>query len=286
MRAQSICSANPTCFRQQQQQQLQWYAVPMHPHKGTVGLRPIPPCVRASELCTTDGARTSQQQQQQQQRLVRRRVISPPYDLRARKPYTHPCSRISTSREVFSRGEPALTCCRDCSCPPEGRDKPTPWYADVIFLSIEPSTPTGRPRSHLLVDVPPPTPISAQELPAPDLHWRERRTRIKGKGHWDNRQRRPRSHLTTALAFNTHPCSRMHSTVVLIEGKAALTLAWIVCTLPAAPIPAQELSQATPFPLQRRPRSHFAHSPLRSDRTRIAPSPLKNLDSSRVGGNL
>ena len=78
----------------------------------------------------------------------------------------------------------------------------------------------------------------------------------------------------------------MRPTVLLVEGKAALTLAWIVCTLPAAPIPAQELSQATPFPLKRRPRSHFAHSLLCSDRTRIAPSPLKNLDSSRVVGNL
>ena len=136
LRAQSICSATLACFRQQQQQQLQWYTVSMHPHKGTVGLRPIPPCVRASELCTTDDARTSQQHQQQQQRrqrLVRRIVISPPYDLRARKPYTHPCSRTSTSREVFSRGEPALTCCRDNSCPPGGRDNTTPWYADVIF---------------------------------------------------------------------------------------------------------------------------------------------------------
>ena len=86
LRAQSICFANLACFRQQQQQQLQWYTVSMHPHKGTVGLRPIPPCVRASELYTTDGARTSQQhqqqqQQQRQQRLVRRIVISPPYDL-------------------------------------------------------------------------------------------------------------------------------------------------------------------------------------------------------------
>ena len=109
LRAQSICSANLACFRQQQQQQLQWYTVSMHPHKGTVGLRPIPPCVRASELCTTDGVRTSQpqqqqQQQQRQQRLVRRIVISPPQDLQARKPRTHPCSRTSTSREVLQSG--------------------------------------------------------------------------------------------------------------------------------------------------------------------------------------
>ena len=107
LRAQSICSAHLACFRQQQQQQLQWYTVSMHPHKGTVGLRPIPPCVRASGLCTTDGTRTSQrqqQQQQQQQRLVRRRVVSPPHNLRARKLHTHPCSRTSTSREVLQSG--------------------------------------------------------------------------------------------------------------------------------------------------------------------------------------
>ena len=121
LRAQSIHSANPACFRQQQQQQLQWYTVSMHPHKGTVGLRLIPPCVQASKLCTTDGARTSQQQQQQQQQLVCRRVISPPYNLRAPEPRTHPCSRTSTSCDALCREEPALICCRDYSCPPEGR---------------------------------------------------------------------------------------------------------------------------------------------------------------------
>ena len=78
----------------------------------------------------------------------------------------------------------------------------------------------------------------------------------------------------------------MRPAFLLVEGKAALTLAWMMCTLPAAPIPAQELTQATLFPPKRRPRSHFALSPTCSDRTRIAPSPLKNLDSSRVVGNL
>ena len=135
LRAQSTSSATfaSLCIQPQQQQQL--YAVPAHPHKEDGRATPDSlPCMRAPELCITDGARTSQQQQQQQQqRLVRRMVISPPYDLRAHKPYTHPCSRTSTSCEVFGRGEPALTCCRDCSCPPEERDKPTPWYADVIF---------------------------------------------------------------------------------------------------------------------------------------------------------
>ena len=76
-------------------------------------------------------------------------------------------------------------------------------------------------------------------------------------------------------------CMRQSSS--LVKGKAALTLAWMACTLPAAPIPAQELTQATLFPLKRRPRSHFALSPTCSDRTRTAP--LKNLDSSRVVGN-
>ena len=76
----------------------------------------------------------------------------------------------------------------------------------------------------------------------------------------------------------------MRPTVLLVEGKAALTLAWMACTLPAAPIPAQELTPATLFPLKKRPRSHFALSPTCSDRTRTAP--LKNLDSSRVVENL
>ena len=159
MRAQSICSANLACFRQQQQQQLQWYTVSMHPHKGTVGLRPIPPCVRASELCTTDSARTSQkqqqQQQQQQQRLVRRRLISPPYDLRAPKPRTHPCSRTSTSCDAFVGKSPHSYAAGITRARPRGEDKTTPWYADVIFLSIELSTLTARPRSHLLVDAHP-----------------------------------------------------------------------------------------------------------------------------------
>ena len=75
----------------------------------------------------------------------------------------------------------------------------------------------------------------------------------------------------------------MRPTFLLVEGKAALTLAWMACTLPAAPIPAQELTQATLFPPKRRPRSHFALSPTCSDRTRTAP--LKNLDSSRGVGN-
>ena len=235
-------------------------------------------------------------------------VISPPHNLRAPKLHTHPCSRTSTSREVFSRGEPALTCCRDCSCPPEGRDKPTPWYADVIFLSIEPSTPTGRPRSHLLVDVPPPTPISAQELPAPDLHWRERRTRIKGKGHWDNRQRRPRSHSATAPAFNTHPCSRTHATCIVTrrrEGRAHIGLDDVhsagsthPCsrTLPSNAFPVAEKTALTFCALSTmfRPNTHCAipaqefgqfssgwesigrRAHLHSEH----PFPLKNLDSS------
>ena len=75
----------------------------------------------------------------------------------------------------------------------------------------------------------------------------------------------------------------MRPTFLLVEGKAALTFAWMACTLPAAPIPAQELAQATLFPPKRRPRSHFALSPTCSDRTRTAP--LKNLDSSRGVGN-
>ena len=106
LRAQSICSAHLACFRQQQQQQLQWYTVSMHPHKGTVGLRPIPPCVRASELCTTDSARTSQQhqqqQQQRQQRLVRRIVISPPYDLRAQTIHSSLLKNINEPRSLQS----------------------------------------------------------------------------------------------------------------------------------------------------------------------------------------
>ena len=154
LRAQSICFANLACFRQQQQQQLQWYTVSMHPHKGTVGLRPIPPCVRASELCTTDGARTSQQQQQQQQRLVRRRVISPPYDLRAPEPRTHPCSRTSTSCDALCREEPALICCRDYSCLPEGRGQNHSMVCGC-HLSEHRTIYTGRPRSHLLVDAHP-----------------------------------------------------------------------------------------------------------------------------------
>ena len=134
LRAQSICFANLACFRQQQQQQLQWYTVSMHPHKGTVGLRPIPPCVRASELCTTDGARTSQQQQQQQQqRLVRRMVISPPYDLRAHKPYTHPCSRTSGAAKSSVRENQRSHVAGIARARPRGKDKTTPWYADVIF---------------------------------------------------------------------------------------------------------------------------------------------------------
>ena len=76
----------------------------------------------------------------------------------------------------------------------------------------------------------------------------------------------------------------MRPALLLVEGKAALTLAWMMCTLPAAPIPAQELTQATLFPPKRRPRSHFALSPTCSDQTRTAP--LKNLDSSRVVENL
>ena len=100
LRAQSICSTNLARSCQQQQQQLQWYTVSMHPHKGTVGLRPIPPCVRASGLCTTDGARASQrqQQQQQQQRLVRRRVVSPPHNLRARKLHSSLLKNINEPR--------------------------------------------------------------------------------------------------------------------------------------------------------------------------------------------
>ena len=77
-------------------------------------------------------------------------------------------------------------------------------------------------------------------------------------------------------------CMRQSSS--LVKGKAALTLAWMACTLLAAPIPAQELTQATLFPLKRRPRSHFALSPTCSDRTRTAP--LKNLDSSSRSGGL
>ena len=54
---------------------------------------------------------------------------------------------------------------------------------------------------------------------------------------------------------------------------------------PSTPVPAQEFTKATLFPPKRRPRSHFTPSPLCSDRTRISPSPPKNLDSSRVVGN-
>ena len=155
------------------------------------------------------------------------------------------------------------------------------------FLSLELSTPTGRPRSHLLVDARASKHPSLLKNRPHHTYAGEKAARIRNHRTRDNQQRRPRSHLATAPALTSIPaqeCVRPSSS--LVKGKAALTLAWMACTLPAAPIPAQELTQATLFPPKRRPRSHFALSPTCSDRTRIAPSPLKNLDSSRVVGNL
>ena len=153
LRAQSICSANPACFRQQQQQQLQWYAVSMHPHKGTVGLRPVPPCMRASELGTSDGARTSQrqQQQQQQQRLVRRIVISPPYDLTGTQT-THSSllKNINEPRSLRS-GRTSTHMLQGSLVPARGERQNHTMVCGCHLLSLDPHT--GRPRSHLLVDV-------------------------------------------------------------------------------------------------------------------------------------
>ena len=157
MRAQSTRSAQLACFRQQQQQQLQSYAVTMHPHKGTVGLRPIPPCVRASELCTTDGARTSQQHQQQQQqqqrrqRLVRRIVISPPYDLRAQTIHSSLLKNINEPRSLQS-GRTSAHMLQGLLVPARGERQTHPMVCGCHFPSLELSTPTGRPRSLLLVD--------------------------------------------------------------------------------------------------------------------------------------
>ena len=155
------------------------------------------------------------------------------------------------------------------------------------FLSLELPTPTRRLRSHLLVDV------LASKHPSllknrPHHTISERRSLAftnAGHGITNNEGRAHIQQLRPPLTPIPAQES-MQPAVLLVEGKAALTLAWIVCTLPAAPIPAQELAQATLFPPKRRPRSHFALSPTCSDRTRIAPSPLKNLDSSRVVGNL
>ena len=153
------------------------------------------------------------------------------------------------------------------------------------FPSLELSTPTGRPRSHLLVDARASKHPSLLKNRPHHTYAGEKAARIRNHRTRDNQQRRPRSQLATAPALTSIPaqeCVRPSSS--LVKGKAALTLAWMACTLPAAPIPAQELTQATLFPPKRRPRSHFALSPTCSDRTRTAP--LKNLDSSRVVENL
>ena len=108
-----------------------------------------------------------------------------------------------------------------------------------------------------------------------------------------SRQRRSRA--TSPRATTTHRRVRLFATVTSLLRPRSITccssrrrreLATSLRASAWAPIPAQELTQATLFPPKRRPRSHFALSPTCSDRTRIAPSPLKNLDSSQVVGNL
>ena len=149
-------------------------------------------------------------------------------------------------------------------------------------------TPAGRPRSHLLVDVLPPYTHLCSRITRTVLTPDEKAAlTFASKGH-ETTNDEGGAHIQQSRPSSTPVPAQepLRPAYSLAGGTTTLTLTWMVCTQLAAPIPAQELTKTTIFPPTRRPRSHFTPPPLCSDRTRIAPSPLKNLDSSRVVGNL